>query len=62
MIQIFFTKITLQSRRDICGRMHNIALEVNRQFMPTWGRKTEHICTTHFTYFVKSFRALLLQR
>lgn len=48
--------------RRTCGRLHRIAIQVNRQFMQTWGRSMDHISTTHFTYLVKSFRGLLLQR
>uniref|UniRef100_A0A7S1HP28 EF-hand domain-containing protein n=2 Tax=Hemiselmis andersenii TaxID=464988 RepID=A0A7S1HP28_HEMAN len=48
--------------RTVCERMHSIAVEVEDEFMGTRGRTKEYICMTHYTYFLRCFRDMLLER
>lgn len=48
--------------RLVCGRMHVAVVELNRQFMPVWRRKNEHITLSHYFIFLQRYRSLLLER
>jgi hypothetical protein len=48
--------------RVICAKLHVAAAELIREYMPAWRRKHEHITHTHYIYFLRRYRSLLLER